>query len=114
MLDTIRRDHYANLTNLALVVRSSRTIIGKAIEIELDNPVVRTSYLIVCLCYKEYHRATNFTDRSLDPDGYETISQFYNRIASDQSEGHLLMFTGSEIEVILERVGAAIRTTCSN
>jgi hypothetical protein len=114
MLDTIRQDHYANLTNPALVVRSSRTIIGKAIEIELDNPVVGTSYLILCLCYKEYYRATNFTDRLLDPDGYETIAQYYNRIASERSEGHLLMFTESEIEPILELVGKAIRATCGN
>ncbi len=114
MLDTVRQDYYANLTNLCLVTRSSRTIIGKAIEMELDNPVVRTSYLILCLCYKEYCRATNFTDRSLDPDGYETIAHYYNCIASEQSERQLLMLAGSEIEPILELVGAAIRATCSN
>jgi hypothetical protein len=114
MLDTIRQNHYANLTNLALLVRSSRTTIGKAIEMELDNSVVRASYLILCLCYKEYCHATNFTDRSLDPDGYKTIAQYYNRIASEQSEGHLLMFAESEIEEILERVGAAIRITYGN
>jgi hypothetical protein len=113
MLDTIRQDHYANLTNLNLIVRSSRTTIGKAIEIELDNPVVRASYLILCLCYKEYCHATNFTDR-LDPDGYEKIAQYYNRIASQQSEGQLLMLAESEIEPILERVGEAIRTTWGN
>jgi hypothetical protein len=115
MLDTIRQGHYANLTNPTLVIRSSRTSIAKAInEMELDNPVVRTSYLILCLCYKEYCHATNFTDRSLDPDGYEIIAQYYNRIASEQSEGHLLMFAESEIEPILERVGAAIRANWGN
>jgi hypothetical protein len=106
---------YANLTNLALVIRSSQTSIGTAIDVGMaDNQITKASYLTLSLCYQEYYRATNFTDRSLDPDGYETIAHYYNRIASEQSERHLLMFSGSEIEPILEQVGAAIRDTWSN
>jgi hypothetical protein len=72
MLDTVRQDHYANLTNLALIIRSSQTTIGTAIEVGMaDDQITKASYLTLSLCYQEYYRATNFTDRSLDPDGYE-------------------------------------------
>jgi hypothetical protein len=103
---------YANLTNLALVVHSSQTTIGTAIEVGMaDNQITKASYLTLSLCFQEYYRATNFTARSLDLEEYETIAHYYNRIASEQSERHLLMLAGSEIELILERVGAAIRAT---
>ncbi len=106
---------YANLTNLALVIRSSQTSIGTAIDVGMaDNQITKASYLTLSLCYKEYCRATKFTDRSLDPDEFETIAHYYNRIASEHPDRHLLMFSGSEIEPILELVGAAIRDTWSN
>jgi hypothetical protein len=37
---------YANLTNLALVARSSQTAIGTAIEVRMaDNQITKASYL---------------------------------------------------------------------
>jgi hypothetical protein len=115
MLNSLRQDYYASLSNLTLVARSSQKAIGTALETGFKaSQIEASSYLILSLCFKEYCHATNLAVRLFGIDEFETIAHYYNRIASEQSERQLLMLAGSEIESILERVGAAIRATCGN
>jgi hypothetical protein len=114
-LNSLRQDYYASLSNLTLVARSSQKTIGTALETGFKvSQIEASSYLILSLCFKEYCHATNLAVRLFGTDEFETISRYYNRLAIEHPDRHLLMFSGSEIEPILEQVGAAIRDTWSN
>jgi hypothetical protein len=105
------RDRYANLSNLSLLERSSRRAIGEALDLQLDaSPIEKSSYLILSLSFKEYSHATNLAVRLFGTEEFETISDYYNRLATEYPDRHLLIFAGNEIKPILERVGACIRS----
>jgi hypothetical protein len=105
------RGRYANLTNLSLVARSSRSTIGKALEAGFDASQVETSsYLVVSLCFKEYCHATSLAIDLLGIEEFETIACYYNRLANEHQDRYLLIFSDTEIKPILERVGACIRS----
>jgi hypothetical protein len=105
------KGRYANLSNLTLVARSSRSTIGKALESGFDTIQVETSsYLIVSLCFKEYCHASSLAIDLLGIEAFETIACYYNRLANEHQDRQLLMFSGAEVEIILERVGACIRS----
>lgn len=106
------QDYYAKLSKLTIVARSSRKAIGKALEVEFEtNQMKASSYLILCLCFKEYCHATNLAVRLFKISEFETISDYYNRLATEHSDRHLLIFSGHEVKPILERVGACIRSS---
>jgi hypothetical protein len=110
-LNSIRQDYYANLSNLTLVARSSRKAIGTALEVGFTADGVETaSYLILSLCFKEYCHATNLAVRLFGIEEFETISCYYNRLAKEHLDRQLLMFSGQEVQPILERVGDCIRS----
>jgi hypothetical protein len=104
------QDYYAKLSNLAIVARSSRKAIGKALELEFGaNQMNASSYLILCLCFKEYCHATNLAVRLFKTSEFEKISDHYNRLATQHSDQQLLIFSGDEVQSILERVGTCLR-----
>ena len=106
------QDYYAKLSDLTIVARSSRKAIGQALELEFEtNQMKASSYLILCLCFKEYCHATNLAVRFFKTAEFETISDYYNRIATEHPDRQLLTFSGDEVKPILERVGAGIRAS---
>ena len=106
------QDYYAKLSNLNIVARSSRKAIGKALEVEFETNQIKASfYLILCLCFKEYCHATNLAVRLFETSEFETISDYYNRLATECPNRQLLIFSGQEVKPILERVGAGIRSS---
>ena len=107
----IYQDYYTHLSNLTLVARSSRRAIGQALEVGFDASQIETSsYLILSLCFKEYSHATNLAVRLFGSEEFETISRYYNRLATEHPDRHLLMFSDTEVKPILERVGGCIRS----
>lgn len=113
--NSIRQDYYANLSNLTLVARSSRKAIGTALEVGFAADGVETaSYLILTLCFKEYCHATNLAVRLFGIEEFETISCYYNRLANEHIDRQLLIFSGYEVQPILERVGDCIRLMVFN
>lgn len=112
MLSSIYQDYYAHLSNLTLVSRFSRRAIGKALEIGLDaSQIEKSSYLILSLCFKEYSHATNLAVPLFRTEEFETISHYYNRLATEYPDRHLLIFSGQEVQPILERIGGCIRSS---
>jgi hypothetical protein len=106
------QDYYTKLSDLTIVARSSRKAIGKALELEFEtNQMKASSYLILCLCFKEYCHATNLAVRLFKTSEFETISDYYNRLATEHPDRQLLIFSGHEVKPILERVGAGIRSS---
>jgi hypothetical protein len=111
VLNSIRQDYYANLSNITLVARSSRKAIGMALEVGFTaNQVETASYLILSLCFKEYCHATNLAVRLFGVEEFETISCYYNRLANEHPDRQLLIFSGQEVQPILDRVGGCIRS----
>ena len=107
----VYQDYYAHLSNLTLVARSSRRAIGQALEVGLDASQIEiSSYLILSLCFKEYSHATNIAVRLFGTEEFETISHYYNTLATEHCDRHLLMFSGTEVKPILERVGGCLRS----
>jgi hypothetical protein len=106
------QDYYANLSNLTLIARSSQRAIGKALESEFpDSQIETASYLILSLCFKEYSRSTNLAVRRFGIAEFETISRYHNRLVNEYPDRALLIFSGTEIKPILERIGACIRSS---
>jgi hypothetical protein len=113
MLNCTCQDYYAHLSNLTLVTRCSRRAISKALEVGLNtSQIEKSSYLILSLCFKEYSDATNLAVRLFGTEEFDTISYYYNRLAAEHPDRHLLIFSGQEIQSILEQVGACIRSSC--
>jgi hypothetical protein len=113
MLNCTCQDYYAHLSNLTLVTRSTRRAISKALEVGLNtSQIEQSSYLILSLRFKEYSEATNLAIRLFGTEEFETISYYYNRLAAEHPDRHLLIFSGQEIQPILERVGGCIRSIC--
>jgi hypothetical protein len=111
VLNSIRQDYYAKLSNPTLVARSSRRTIATALEVGFTaERVERSSYLMLSLCFKEYCHATNLAVRLFGIEEFETISCYYNKLANEHIDRQLLIFSGHEVQPILERVGACIRS----
>jgi hypothetical protein len=119
ILNSICQNYYAKLSNLTLVARSSQKAIGTALEVGFtaDSPkgtlrdrVEISSYLMLSLCFKEYCHSTNLAVRLFGTAEFETISCYYNRLAKEHIDRQLLMFSGHEVQPILERVGDCIRS----
>ncbi len=105
----------ARLSNLTLVARASRSIIGKALEIGSETTQIETaSYLVLSLCFKEYCHTKNLTIQLLGIEDFEIISCYYNRLVNEHPDRTLLMFASTEIQPILERVGDRIRSIVCN
>lgn len=125
--NSICQNYYAKLSNLTLVARSSQKAIGTALEVGFaaDSPkgtlllkqrlcqrerVETSSYLLLSLCFKEYCHSTNLAVRLFGTAEFETISCYYNRLAKEHIDRQLLIFSGQEVQPILERVGACLRS----
>jgi hypothetical protein len=110
ILNSICQNYYAKLSNLTLVDRSSRKAIGTALEVGFTaNRVETASYLMLSLCFKEYCHTTNLAVRLFGTEEFETISCYYNRLANEHQDRQLLIFSGQEVQPILDRVGDCIR-----
>jgi hypothetical protein len=111
ILNSICQNYYAKLSNLTLVARSSRKAIGTALEVGFTaNRVETASYLMLSLCFKEYCHTTNLAVRLFGTEEFETISCYYNRLANEHQDRQLLIFSGQEVQPILDRVGGCIRS----
>jgi hypothetical protein len=110
ILNSICQNYYAKLSNLTLVARSSRKAIGTALEVGFTaNRVETVSYLMLSLCFQEYCHTTNLAVRLFGTEEFETISCYYNRLANEHQDRQLSIFSGHEVQPILERVGDCIR-----
>lgn len=111
LLNSEDRDYYARLPNLSLVNRSSHKAIGTALECGFAaNQVEKASYLVLCLSFREYCHSTNLAVRLFRGTQFEEIARAYNRLASQHPDRHLSIFSGDEVQPILERVGADLRS----
>jgi hypothetical protein len=111
MINSSIQHRYANRSNLALVAYSSRKMISQALASELALSQVETaSYLLISLCFKEYCRATSLSIDLFGAEEFEPILGYYHRLAIEYPDLQLLIFSASEIQSILERIGAGIRS----
>jgi hypothetical protein len=112
-MNSTLKNRYAQLTDLALVVRSSQRMIGKALKHGLKTPHLTQSYLILALCVKEYCYSTNLAIDRFGSDEFETILAYYHRLVREHPDRNLLIFTLSEVKPILAKVGGDIRSIVS-
>jgi hypothetical protein len=103
-------DHYAKLTDLSIAARSSRKIIAKALKHGLKNECLTASYLILILSFKEYSYATDLAVDRFATGEFQIIMLYYNQLAKEHPDRHLLIFALPEIRSIIEEVGGYIRS----
>jgi hypothetical protein len=103
---------YTELSNLTLLVRSSRRMVSNALEAKFgDSNPISLSYLLLSLSAKEYCYATSLAIDRFSPDEFETIACYHSRIVNQNPDHNLLLFSALEIPEILEFVGSSIRST---
>jgi hypothetical protein len=103
---------YTELSNLTLVVRSSRRMVSNALEARFgDSNPISMSYLILSLSAKEYCHATSLAIDRFSPDDFNAIDRYYARIVNQNPDRNLLLFSALEVSEILELVGSCIRSS---
>ncbi len=111
MLNPTLKYRYSELSNLTLVIRSSRRMVSNALEAKFGNNSKSLSYLILSLSAKEYCHATSLVIDRFTSDEFETIARYYAKIINQNSDRNLLLFSALEVSEILELVGNCIRST---
>ncbi len=106
---SISHQKLLKLSNLSIVTRSTRHIIGKALEHGFETTHPTQSYLVLSLCLREYSHTTNLTVDRFGSDEFEVIRRHYNRLAINHPNQNLLIFSIDEVKPIVEKVGSCIR-----
>ena len=114
MINSILIHRYAKLSNLGIVARSSRRMIKKALGYRFGSDWIKiSSYLLLSLCFKEYCHANSLAIDRFGIDEFETIVIYYNRLACDNSDRLLSIFSSAEARLILDEVGGYLRSIVS-
>jgi hypothetical protein len=103
-------NHYAKLTDLSIVARSSHRMIGKAIEHGLINDYLASSYLTLALSFREYSYAIDIPVDRFCLDEFDTVLAYYHRLVCEHPDLQLLIFSLAEVKPILQQVGGLIRS----
>jgi hypothetical protein len=110
MINSILQTRYGELSDLAIVQRSSHRMIGKAIEHGLKNDYLASSYLTLSLSFREYSYAIDIPVDRFCVDEFETVLAYYRRLVCEHPDRQLLIFSLAEVKPILQQVGGLIRS----
>ena len=101
-------------SNLAIVARSSRSMMKQALEAEFGvDPAYDlkiSSQLVLSSCFREYCYGTALAIDRFGLAEFTEILTYYDRLVTTHPDLQLLRFEIADVQPILEQVGTSIRS----